>query len=213
MDNYLKKLRDDHQNFTKGELKDKVPASPFTFFDKWYKEAFEHANQPNAMTLSTVDEEGRPSSRIVYLKELSKEGFIFFTNYNSQKGKDLLHNPNVACLFFWESLERQVRIEGTVQKVSAKESDDYFNSRPRSSQLGAWASQQSEVLTSRKVLEDRLHEFNSKYTKDVPRPEYWGGYVIQARKIEFWQGRASRLHDRIVYELIDGKWKTYRTNP
>lgn len=213
MDEYLKKLRNDHSNFTKGELTDKTPTNPFTFFEKWYKEAFEVQKQANAMVLSTVDSEGRPSSRILYLKELSKDGFVFFTNYNSHKGKDMASNPNVSCLFFWEDLERQVRIEGTVEKVSEKESDDYFNSRPRSSQLGAWASLQSEVLASRKQLENRLHEFNLKFTKQVPRPEHWGGYVIKARKMEFWQGRASRLHDRIVYEQENGKWRNYRINP
>lgn len=213
MEDYLKALRDDHHNFNKGELKDKVPASPFTFFEKWYKEAFEKANQPNAMTLSTVDIDGKPSSRIVYLKELSKDGFVFFTNYHSTKGKDIAANPHVSCLFFWDSLERQVHIEGVAEKISPKESDDYFNSRPRSSQLGAWASQQSEPLASRKILEDRLHEFHARFPKDVPRPEHWGGYVIRATRIDFWQGRASRLHDRIVYELIDGKWKIYRVNP
>ncbi len=213
MDDFLKKLKNDHHNFDKGELSDHVPADPKVFFKKWYKEAFEFQKAANAMAVSTVDAEGRPSSRIVYLKELSDEGFIFFTNYHSHKGHDIDSNPHVSCLFFWDNMERQVRIEGSAIKVSEKESDEYFNSRPRSSQLGAWASQQSEPLESRMKLEDRIREFNIKYPKKVPRPPHWGGYIVMARRIEFWQGRSSRLHDRIIYEMENDKWKIYRINP
>lgn len=213
MSDFLKKLKDDHHDFEKGEINGRLPKEPFSFFKKWYKEAFKHNDIANAMTLSTADADGKPSSRIVFLKELSDEDFIFYTNYNSHKGKNLAVNPNVSCLFFWAELERQVRIEGTVTKVSAKESDEYFNSRPRGSQLGAWASQQSEVLSSRQLLEERIHEFNLKYPKKIPRPEHWGGYIIHAEKIEFWQGRASRLHDRVVYEKDGDTWEIYRINP
>lgn len=213
MDDFLKKLKNDHHNFDKGELSDHVPVDPFVFFKKWYKEAFDFQKAANAMAISTVDEAGRPSSRIVYLKELSDEGFIFFTNYHSHKGHDLEVNPNISCLFFWDNMERQVRIEGSAVKVSVQESDEYFSSRPRSSQLGAWASLQSQPLVSRRKLEERIHEFNLQYPKKVPRPPHWGGYIIHARRIEFWQGRSSRLHDRIIYEKEGGKWTIYRINP
>ena len=213
MDDFLKQLKNDHHNFDKGKLNDHVPADPNVFFKKWYKEAFEFQKAANAMAVSTVDAEGRPSSRIVYLKELSDEGFVFYTNYHSHKGHDIVVNPHVSCLFFWDNMERQVRIEGSVVKVSDKDSDEYFSSRPRSSQLGAWASLQSETLESRRKLEDRIHEFNLKYPKKVPRPPHWGGYLIHARRIEFWQGRSSRLHDRIIYEKVEGEWKVYRINP
>jgi len=213
MDDFLKELRNNHHNFDKGKLTDYVPEEPFTFFKKWYKEAFEFQKEANAMSLSTVGADGKPSSRIVYLKELSDQGFIFFTNYQSHKGTDIEANPYVSLLFFWPELERQVRVEGRAEKIPAAESDDYFKSRPRSSQLGAWASQQSRKLVSRAKLEEKIHQLNIQFPTTVPRPENWGGYIVFAEKIEFWQGRPSRLHDRIVYELENNQWAIYRINP
>jgi len=210
---FLQDLRNDHSNFDKGKLEGKFPDEPLDLFEHWYKEAFDAQKEANAMNISTVDAMHKPSSRVVYLKEFSNEGFVFYTNYHSHKGKDLAQNPNIAALFFWPSLQREVRIEGKVVKVSAEQSDEYFNSRPRESQLGAWASHQSEKLESREEIEKRLKELGEKFPTKVPRPEHWGGYLIQAEKIEFWQGRPSRLHDRIVYEKTENGWKIYRLNP
>lgn len=214
MEDFLTILRNDHHNFDKGKISDHVPKDPNDFFNKWYKEAFQSTeNEPNAMVLSTVNEEHKPSSRILYLKELNQDGFIFFTNYNSHKGKDLLHNKNASLLFFWPTLERQVRIEGTVEKTSSSISDEYFESRPKESQLGAWASHQSDYLESRIDLENRLKSLMNEYPEKVPRPQHWGGYVLKALRFEFWQGRPSRLHDRIIYENQGHNWIIHRLNP
>lgn len=214
MEDFLQQIRDDHSNFDKGELSGHVGNDPFSFFRQWYKEAFDSGQSAaNAMSVSTVDKESRPSSRIVYLKELTDEGFVFFTNYNSQKGENIAHNPYACALFFWDALERQVRIEGKTIKVDAQVSDAYFASRPRASQLGAWASHQSEILESRSELEARITTLNQHFPEAVPRPPYWGGYVIIPEKIEFWQGRPSRLHDRIVFEKHDKEWLVFRKNP
>jgi pyridoxamine 5'-phosphate oxidase len=160
-----------------------------------------------------VNSAGFPSSRIVYLKELIKDKFVFYTNYNSQKGNEIKQNPKAAMLFFWPGLEKQIRIEGHCEKVEPEISDDYFNSRPNSSKLGAWASQQSDVLSDRSELEDRLVYFSEKFKSNIPRPPHWGGYYLLPNKIEFWKGRPSRLHDRIVWELEENKWVVYRKNP
>ncbi len=213
MDDFFQALRDDHSDFDKGKLESHMGDAPFEMFFAWYKDAFDKENEPNAMTISTVNKDGAPSSRIVYLKECSSEKFIFYTNYKSQKGKDIESNPNVSLLFFWPQSQRQIRIDGLATKVDSKLSDEYFASRPRASQLGAWASHQSEVLESRDVLEKRLIELNEKYPNAVPRPEHWGGYQVFANHIEFWQGRPSRLHDRFVFQLVDDKWKVFRINP
>ena len=165
------------------------------------------------MCLATVNAEHKPSSRMVLLKKNDEQGFCFFTNLTSRKGGELNVNKNVALCFYWGILGRQVRIEGEVESVSAKEADDYFSSRRRGSQIGAWASDQSDILVERDDLENRVVEFADKFKEHVPRPPHWGGYMLKPRLIEFWQGRPSRLHDRIVFELENNSWKVYRKNP
>jgi pyridoxamine 5'-phosphate oxidase len=215
MENFLDQVRNDHHQFDKGKLVDHVGNEPFTLFTAWLKEAKAHpVNEPNAMSVSTVDAEMRPLSRVVYLKELTAEGFVFYTNYASEKGKQLAANPNVHLLFFWPELERQISISGKAQKVPEAMSDAYFESRPRGSKLGAWASHQSERLADRSELETRLSDLSAQFPEAVPRPPHWGGYVVVPEKIEFWQGRPSRLHDRIVFEKNPrGDWEIYRKNP
>jgi pyridoxamine 5'-phosphate oxidase len=173
------------------------------------------AIEVNAMTLSTVDEEGRPSSRIVLLKGADERGFIFYTNFNSRKGRELGVNPNAALTFYWADQERQVCISGKVSKVSDKEAEDYFNSRPRGSRLGAWASNQSEVIKDRTALEASWKELEARYPGEhIPKPPHWGGYIVVPVRVEFWQGRPSRLHDRFRYtRLSDGKWQIDRLSP
>ena len=214
MEDFLIQMHNDHRDFDHGKLEGHFGATPYDLFHKWYKEAFETGQlEPNAFVLSTVGQDNRPSSRILYLKALSDNNFVFFTNYKSQKGTDLELNPNASMLFFWPGKERQIRIEGVVEKISPEESDAYFESRPRGSQIGAWASHQSEKLDEREVLEQRVESYAQKFEKQVPRPEHWGGYMLKPQLIEFWQGRPSRLHDRIVFELEGNSWKIYRKNP
>lgn len=215
MSEWLKKLRDEHGDFDKGSLEITAGKKPFHLFSEWFDEAYHNKEvEPNAFTLSTVNPKTlQTSSRILYLKELVDEKFVFYTNYNSQKGSDLAHNPKMSMLFFWAGLQRQVRIEGTVEKVSEADSDAYFALRPRESQLGAWASQQSEVLEKRDDLYTRLEELELRFPNEVPRPPHWGGYALTPTLIEFWQGRPSRLHDRIIYEWVNSDWKIYRKNP
>ena len=186
---------------------------PLTQFQKWLNEAMKaQVNEPTAMNVATV-ENGKPSSRMVLLKELNEQGFVFFTNYHSRKGKQIEQNPNVAVTFFWAELERQVRIEGTIEKLSEQASDDYFQSRPYTSRIGAWASEQSQVISSKNTLLARAAQFAIKYPIQVPRPTHWGGYLIRPTYLEFWQGRPSRLHDRICYQLEKGKWGKERLAP
>lgn len=185
-------------------------------FDTWWQEAIHSAiDEVNAMTLATASADGVPSARIVLLKGYDEKGFVFFTNYESFKAKDLAENPRACLVFFWKELERQVRITGLVEKVSAEESDLYFNSRPQGSRIGAWVSPQSQVIKNRDWLDERTKELTEKYTTEpLTRPPHWGGYRVKPICIEFWQGRASRLHDRIQYTLgEDGKWNIERLAP
>jgi len=193
-----------------------VAQNPLLQFNKWFNEALKaEVLEPNAMTLSTVDGHGKPSARIVLLKGVERDRFLFYTNYQSQKGKELDANPACALTFFWPELERQVRISGITERVDPKTAEAYFQSRPRGSQIGAWASPQSSVIKNRKLLEDRVTEIEKRFEgKDtLPKPHQWGGYEIIPFEIEFWQGRASRLHDRIVYYLKEGKWLIHRLAP
>lgn len=208
-------VSDLRQSYEKGVLVEgQAAASPFQQFARWFDEAVAAGvPEPNAMTLATVNAEGQPSARIVLIKGYDDTGFVFFTNYESRKGLDLEANPRASLLFFWQPLERQVRIEGVIEKVSAAESDEYFHSRPLGSRLGAWASRQSQPIT-RDELEAREREFRDRYGEHPPRPPHWGGYRLKPNSFEFWQGRPSRLHDRLRYEP-DGKqgWTIDRLSP
>jgi len=189
---------------------------PLLFFSKWFEEAIaSQVMEANAMTLATVDADSKPHARIVLLKGLENKGFIFFTNYESDKGKELSINPNAALVFHWCELERQVRIEGVVERISEKDSDAYFHSRPDGSKIGAWASPQSQPVSDRSALEYAYNNYVDKFSQGfIPRPGHWGGYILKASKIEFWQGRSSRLHDRIVFHLnVDGLWIKTRLAP
>lgn len=187
---------------------------PYRQFATWYEEARPLViGDPTQMTLATADASGRPSARIVLLKEFDSEGFVFFTNYQSRKGTDLESNPQAALLWWWAKQGRQVRIEGTVEKISAAESDAYFASRARGSQLGAWASEQSMPLADRATLEARVAEYDKRFGDKVPRPPHWGGYRLRPDHFEFWQDGENRLHDRFVFEPENGNWKIERLNP
>lgn len=192
-----------------------VKQDPIEQFGKWWDEAIASSiDEVNAMTLSTVTAEGKPSARIVLLKGFDERGFVFFTNYESNKGAQLTANPFASLVFFWKELERQVRIEGICEKVSEQESDDYFHSRPIGSQLGACASPQSRVIESRRVIENNLEKLQDQYREmEIPRPAHWGGYRVVPQAIEFWQGRSSRLHDRIKYTKENQSWKIVRLAP
>ena len=190
--------------------------SPFRQFDHWFQQALTAGlPEPNAMTLATATPDGRPSARIVLLKGCDERGFVFFTNYESPKGRELSANPQAALVCYWAELERQVRISGRVSRVSARESTDYFQSRPIGSQLGAWVSRQSQVVSGRAVLEERLEALQQEYhDKPIPLPPYWGGYCVAPDSIEFWQGRPNRLHDRLCYtRQAEGQWLIERLSP
>jgi len=214
MDKTIADLRKDYT--LQGLSKTEIDSNPFIQFKKWFDQALAaQLPEPNAMSIATATPDGTPSARMVLLKDFDERGFVFFTNYNSRKGQELAENPQAALVFWWAELERQVRISGYVEKVSEKESDQYFNSRPANSRLGAWVSNQSEVIENREVLEQRLQEFQSKYeNQEISRPSHWGGLRVIPSEIEFWQGRSSRLHDRLLYNrLNDGSWKIERLSP
>jgi len=197
--------------------KDNIDANPIRQFEAWFEEvrAGGVSEQDSiSMVLATASKDGRPSARVVLLKSFDDRGFVFYTNYQSRKGKELDENPRACLLFYWSQLWRQVRIEGDVEKISAAESEEYFQSRPLGSKLGAWASNQSEVVDNRETLESRFNELEKRFGEEVPRPEYWGGYRIQPDSIEFWQGRDNRLHDRLRYRLEEsGVWLIERLAP
>lgn len=192
-----------------------VYADPFLQFGRWWKEAEDaEIDEVNAMTLATAGKDGIPKARIVLLKDYSDKGFVFFTNYMSHKGQEMHENGYASLLFFWKELERQVRIVGRVEKVDSTESDEYFRSRPVGSRIGAWCSPQSEVISSRKILEDNVEKYTLEFASgEVPRPAHWGGYRVVPISIEFWQGRPSRLHDRILYTKKEGDWNIQRLAP
>jgi len=191
-------------------------ADPLEQFGRWWGEAIaSNIDEVNAMTLATAGHAGKPSARIVLLKGVKPEGFEFFTNYESSKAVEMAANEYVALVFFWKELQRQVRIEGTVSKTAASVSDEYFNSRPRESRIGAWSSPQSHIISSREMLDERMADSKKKFEgkEDIPRPDFWGGYIVKPLKIEFWQGRPNRLHDRIEYVLENGSWIKRRLAP
>jgi pyridoxamine 5'-phosphate oxidase len=189
---------------------------PIAQFRRWFDEALAaDLHEPNAMTLATATPDGRPSARVVLLKGFDERGFVFYTSYEGRKGRELEDNPRCALVFYWGELERQVRVEGGASRVSEKESDGYFGSRPRGSRLGAWASEQSRPVGGREVLEERLRSLEAEYEgREVPRPPFWGGYRVEPEIIEFWQGRENRLHDRLVYRRSEeGGWRRERLQP
>ncbi|MBS1186181.1 MAG: pyridoxamine 5-phosphate oxidase [Burkholderiaceae bacterium] len=212
----MKSLADLRKNYARESLSQSaVDPDPIVQFKTWMNEALDaELPEPNAMTLATVDAEGKPSARVVLIKGVDERGFVFFTNYDSHKGHDLEDNPRAALVFYWIELERQVRIEGRVEKLPDAESDEYFASRPLESRIGAWASEQSKELPGRTTLVARAAKFAAKFALNPPRPPHWGGYVVIPDLVEFWQGRPSRLHDRIAYALQpDGTWKISRLFP
>ena len=204
------------QDYKVGELlESSAPPEPWELFSSWFEIARKaKILEPNAMILSTVSEDGQPTSRVVLLKDFNHRGLVFFTNYLSQKGKHLTNNPRASILFWWEPLQRQIRIQGEVGKIDVEESDTYFQSRPHGSCLGAWVSKQSQTIADRTVLEKRQIEFEKKFADgNVTRPDYWGGYRLTPRKFEFWQGRSNRLHDRLLYSMKQDTWTLVRLAP
>ena len=204
------------QDYTIGELlESSASPEPWELFSSWFEIARNtKILEPNAMILSTVTQDGQPTSRVVLLKDFDQSGLVFFTNYLSQKGEQLAYNPRASILFWWEPLERQIRIEGEVVKIDEEESDMYFKSRPYGSRLGAWVSEQSQKIVDRTVLEKRQIEFEKKFAEgNVPRPDHWGGYRLTPNKFEFWQGRSNRLHDRLLYQMQQEAWTRARLAP
>ena len=213
-----KDLSNYRKSYQKSELLESmIPENPMELFQRWFHEMEESNSneESNAMTIATNGSDGFPKSRVVLMKKFTWEGFIFYSNYNSEKGKAIAENPNICLSFFWHTLERQVIIKGIAEKTSENISDGYFESRPDGSKLGAWASKQSEVVNSREILDKRLKTFEEKYeNEEIPRPDHWGGYLVKPISIEFWQGRPNRMHDRIRYTLQENfDWKIERLAP
>ena len=210
-----KEIADIRKDYRQQSLSEQdVASNAIEQFGHWWNEAVNsEIDEVNAMTLATSSKEGIPHARIVLLKSYDENGFVFFTNYQSHKGHEMEDNPKAALVFFWKELERQIRIEGSIEKINASESDAYFFSRPHGSRIGAWASPQSTVIPSRDILEYNVVKYQKEFGEDVPRPQHWGGYIVKPSLIEFWQGRSSRLHDRILYTLRDGVWKIERLAP
>jgi pyridoxamine 5'-phosphate oxidase len=207
-----------HTNANTDQALDEKTAdpNPLTLFRRWFDEAIASGSRlPDAMTLATATKEGKPSARMVLLKQADEQGFVFYTNYKSRKARELDENPYAALVCYWVQLDRQIRVEGSVERVTAQESDEYFRTRPRESQLGAIASPQSEVIVSREFLEQRFRDFDAMYRdRSVARPAHWGGYRLKPEMIEFWQNRAGRLHDRVLYERqTNGSWTIKRLAP
>lgn len=214
----MKDLGNYRKSYEKSELlENSIPEDPINLFHKWFHEveAMDSASETNAMTVSTIGLDGFPKSRVVLLKKFNEEGFIFYTNYDSEKGKALVQNPNVCLSFFWPAAERQVIIKGIAEKIPDVISDNYFDSRPDGSKLGAIVSPQSKVIPNREYLEDNLKELERSFEgKEIPRPENWGGFLVKPISVEFWQGRPNRLHDRIIYTFLkDFSWKIERLAP
>lgn len=209
----LQDLRQDYRSAKLAETD--VESNPILQFKKWFTEAVDSKlYEPNVMTLATANASGKPSARILLLKGFDEDGFVFYSNYNSDKGKDLAENPQASMVFFWPELERQVRIDGTVTKLSDEASTAYFHARPIGSQIGATASPQSSVIPNREVLEEKVKQLTQEFEgKEIPRPLHWGGYLLSPTHIEFWQGRPSRLHDRLNYHLVEGSWIINRLAP
>jgi pyridoxamine 5'-phosphate oxidase len=209
-------VEDFHRDYGVGSLREQdCHPDPIVQFGVWFEQVVKAGTtDPNAMTLATATLDGKPSARVLLLRGFDDRGFVFFTNYESRKSRELAANSSAAMVFFWAEPERQVRVEGVVSKISAAESDQYHRTRPRGSQMGAWCSFQSEVVDGREVLENRLRELEEKFRdREVPRPPNWGGYRLKPAMIEFWQGRPNRLHDRIRYRLVDGNWIMERVSP
>lgn len=211
----MTKLADLRKSYMKGSLSEEdVQPNPIEQFHLWFEQARQsELPEPNAMTVASVDADGKPSARVVLIKEVTERGFVFFTNYESRKGKALIANPHAALLFFWPELERQVRVEGSVEKLPEHESDEYYHSRPLDSRLGAWASAQSQVIPGRAHLVKKAAEYGLKFGLNPPRPPHWGGFLVKPNALEFWQGRPSRLHDRIHYIKNDDGWRIERLSP
>lgn len=214
----MKDLSNYRKSYEKSELLEtNIPEDPINLFHKWFYETEEFGNieEVNAMTVATIGLDGFPKSRVVLLKKFNEEGFIFYTNYSSEKGKAILNNPNICLSFFWHSMERQVIIKGMAEKTSEIISDNYFQSRPDGSKLGAIVSSQSDVIPSRNYLDEKLKQLEKQFEgKEIPRPDFWGGFLVRPVEVEFWQGRANRLHDRIRYKIQeDFTWKIERLSP
>ena len=211
----MKSIADIRKDYKQSSLlENDISPNPIVQFTSWWNEALQsNIDEVNALTLATANAQGKPSARTVLLKGYDENGFVFFTNYESHKGKELAANPYAAMVLFWKELERQIRIEGFVEKISAEESDEYFYSRPAGSRIGAWASPQSAIINDRNILEENVKNYSQNFGENIPRPPHWGGYRVVPSLIEFWQGRSSRLHDRIQYRKENNMWVIERLAP